>query len=71
MKSCIILCGGRSRRMGKDKGLMNLDGDPFIIHLLKMVVKITEVAENEITIDANHELADKDLNFEIELVEIV
>jgi peptidylprolyl isomerase len=36
-----------------------------------MVVKITEVAENEITIDANHELADKDLNFEIELVEIV
>jgi peptidylprolyl isomerase len=36
-----------------------------------MVVKITEVAENEITIDANHELADKDLNFEIELVEII
>lgn len=42
MKSCIILCGGRSQRMGKDKGLMNLDGDPFIIHLLKMVAKITE-----------------------------
>ena len=36
-----------------------------------MVVKITDVGENEITIDANHELADKDLHFEIELVEIV
>ena len=36
-----------------------------------MVVKITDVGENEITIDANHELAEKDLHFEIELVEIV
>ena len=36
-----------------------------------MVVKITEIGESEVTIDANHELADKNLNFEIELVEIV
>jgi len=36
-----------------------------------MVVKITEIGESEITIDANHELADKNLDFEIELVEII
>lgn len=36
-----------------------------------MVVKIVEVEEETITIDANHELADQDLNFEIKLVEIV
>lgn len=42
MNSCIILCGGRSRRMGQDKGLINLDGEPIIIKLLKMVEKLTE-----------------------------
>lgn len=36
-----------------------------------MIVQITEIGENEVTIDANHELADKDLHFEIELVEIL
>ncbi|MFC2033851.1 peptidylprolyl isomerase [Chloroflexota bacterium] len=34
------------------------------------VVIITDVAENEITIDANHPLAGKNLIFEIELMEI-
>lgn len=42
MKSCIILCGGRSRRMGQDKGLMSLDGDPLIIRTLKIALKNTE-----------------------------
>lgn len=36
-----------------------------------MVVKITEIGETELTIDANHELADKDLHFDIKLVEIL
>ena len=36
-----------------------------------MVVRIAEIGEDEITIDANHELADKDLQFEIKLVEII
>lgn len=36
-----------------------------------MVVNVTEVSDNEITIDANHELADENLNFDIKLVEIV
>lgn len=33
-------------------------------------VAVTDVSESAITIDANHELAGKDLVFEIELVEI-
>ncbi len=36
-----------------------------------MVVKITEIAYDDITIDANHELAGQDLHFDIKLVEIV
>jgi peptidylprolyl isomerase len=34
-------------------------------------VQITAIAEESITIDANHPLAGKDLNFELELVEII
>jgi len=33
-------------------------------------VTVTEVGEAEVTIDANHQLAGQDLNFDIELVEI-
>ena len=36
-----------------------------------LVVKVIEITEEDITLDANHELAGKDLNFEIEVVEIV
>lgn len=42
MKSCIILCGGRSRRMGQDKGLMFLNGTPMIIHTLETVEEIVD-----------------------------
>ena len=35
-----------------------------------LLVTVTEVAPNEITFDANHPLAGKDLTFDIELVEI-
>lgn len=40
------------------------DGDP-------MVLNIVEVSDETITVDANHELAGMDLNFNIELVEIL
>lgn len=33
------------------------------------IVTVTEVAEDKITIDANHPLAGKDLTFELEMVE--
>ncbi len=37
MKSCIILCGGLSRRMGQDKGLIYFQDKPMIIHVLNTV----------------------------------
>ncbi|PLX82432.1 MAG: peptidylprolyl isomerase [Desulfuromonas sp.] len=36
-----------------------------------MVATITEVTEEQVTLDANHPLAGKDLTFEIELLEMV
>lgn len=36
-----------------------------------MRATVTEVTEKEITIDANHELAGKPLNFDVELVKVV
>lgn len=33
-------------------------------------VRITEVGETELTLDANHPLAGKDLSFDIELIEV-
>ena len=34
IKSCIILCGGQSRRMGQDKGSMIIQDKPMIKHVL-------------------------------------
>ena len=34
IKSCIILCGGQSRRMGQDKGSMIIHNKPMIKHIL-------------------------------------
>ena len=34
IKSCIILCGGHSRRMGQDKGSMIIQDKPMIKHIL-------------------------------------
>ena len=36
----------------------------------KVVVTITAVTESGVTVDANHPLAEKDLTFDLELVEI-
>jgi molybdopterin-guanine dinucleotide biosynthesis protein A len=34
IKSCIILCGGKSSRMGQDKGSMIIKNQPMIKHIL-------------------------------------
>ena len=34
IKSCIILCGGQSRRMGRDKGSLIIQNKPMIKHIL-------------------------------------
>jgi len=35
IRSAVILCGGMSRRMGEDKGSMEIDKKPMIIHVLQ------------------------------------
>ena len=35
MRSCIILCGGLSKRMGLDKGSMKIQNKPMINHILE------------------------------------
>lgn len=42
MKSIIILCGGKSRRMGKDKGSLILDDKPMISHVMNTVKDIAD-----------------------------
>lgn len=42
MKSIIILCGGRSKRMGKDKGSLLLNDKPMVLHVLDTVKDIAD-----------------------------
>jgi peptidylprolyl isomerase len=37
----------------------------------RMVVRVAEITEENVTLDANHPLAGQDLTFDLELVEIV
>ena len=51
-------------QIGQQLQLTQPDGNP-------LVVKISEVSEEAVVLDANHVLAGKDLTFEIKLVEIL
>lgn len=44
--SGIILCGGESRRMGQDKGLMTYQGQPMVSHVGKALSGAQEVLLN-------------------------
>lgn len=57
------LPGAEEVEVGQQVYLQNQYGQPF-------PVKVTAKDENNITFDANHEMAGKELNFEIELVEV-
>jgi len=56
MKSIIILCGGRSRRMGKDKGSLVLNDKPMIIHVLDTV---KDIVDEIVLVLRDHEQIDK------------
>ena len=57
------LPGAEELEAGQQVYLQNQYGQPF-------PVKVTAKDETNITFDANHEMAGKELNFEIELVEV-
>ncbi|MDD6211550.1 MAG: FKBP-type peptidyl-prolyl cis-trans isomerase [Clostridiales bacterium] len=57
------LPGSEELEVGQQVYLTNQFGQPF-------PVKVTEKDEKNITFDANHEMAGKELNFRIELVEV-
>lgn len=57
------LPGSENLNVGERVYLANQDGQPF-------PVTVTAKTETTITLDANHEMAGKELNFDIEMVEI-
>ena len=57
------LPGSENLNVGERVYLRNMNGQPF-------PVTVTEKDETNITLDANHEMAGKELNFRIELVEV-
>ena len=57
------LPGSESLAVGQQAYLTGQSGQPF-------PVKVTAKDEKTITFDANHEMAGKELNFRIELVEV-
>lgn len=58
------LPGAEKLEVGQQVYLTNQYGQPF-------PVKVVDKEEKTITFDANHEMAGKELNFSIELVEVV
>ena len=59
----VDLPGSENLNVGERVYLANQDGQPF-------PVTVTAKTETTITLDANHEMAGKELNFDIEMVEI-
>jgi len=51
----IILAGGKSSRMGSEKGFINLNARPFIVHILEAIKPLI----NDIIIVSDNEVYDK------------
>jgi len=60
----VALPEGMTPEVGMGLQLQGPEGQPI-------PARITSVGDEAVTIDANHQLAGQDLNFELELVEIV
>ena len=64
IKSCIILCGGQSRRMGRDKGSMIIQDKPMIKHILStlnhQIDEAIIVLNDKTRIDKYNEFIDAD-----------
>lgn len=74
IKSCIILCGGQSRRMGRDKGSMIINNQPMIKHILSTLnheINEAVIVLNDMDrIDRYKEFIDTDdYNYTIKFVE--
>lgn len=73
-QSCILLCGGQSRRMGQDKGSMIIQNKPMINHILSTlndeINEVIIVLNNKQRID-NYKnfIKTNDYNFKINFVE--
>ena len=74
IKSCIILCGGQSRRMGKDKGSLIIQDKPMIKHILStlnhQINEVVIVLNDKSRIDKYSEFIDPtDYAYTIRFVE--
>lgn len=74
MKSCIILCGGQSRRMGQDKGSLIIKDKPMIKYILSTlnneIDEVIIVLNDVERIDKYKEFIDsQDYNYEVKFVE--
>jgi len=49
--SAVILAGGFSRRLGQDKGLINLAGKPLVLHVVDRVSKVVD--ETVVVVSSN------------------
>ena len=72
--SCILLCGGQSRRMGQDKGSMIIQDKPMINHILSSlnneIHEVIIVLNNKQRIDKYENFIKKqDYSFKISFVE--
>lgn len=64
IKSCIILCGGKSSRMGQDKGSMIIQNNPMIKHVLSTlnhhISEVVIVLNDEFRINKYNEFINPD-----------